>query len=142
MINPGSATTRAAVELSWLPLGAAGVHSVRLNGRIFDAVAARVEQRPACDLYRFALEVRVPDGRFVVEMTPIPDVNGDQRAVVAEGPVGSRRAGRFRIFRYEVRRWSGRVIPDVGAPKFGRTSQNIRFARCGELPSRHASINR
>lgn len=35
------------------------------------------------------------------------------RGVVAEGPVGTRVAGRFRLFRYEVRRWRDGVIPDV-----------------------------
>jgi hypothetical protein len=103
---------RPGVDLYWLPLGAGG-HSVRLNGRVFEAVAARLERRPACDLYHSALEVRVPEGRFVIEMTPIADDNGAQRGVVAEGVVGSRRAGRFRMFRYEVRRWCDGVIPDV-----------------------------
>ena len=46
------------VDLYWLPLGAGG-HSVRLNGRVFEALAARVEHRPACDLYHSALVVRV-----------------------------------------------------------------------------------
>ena len=101
---------RPGVELYWLPLGAGG-HSVRLNGRIFEAVAARLERRSACDLYHSALEVRVPDGRFVIEMAPIPDSNGAQRGVVAEGAVGSRWAGRFRIFRYEVRRWRDGTSP-------------------------------
>jgi hypothetical protein len=100
------------VDLYWLPLGAGG-HSVRLNGRVFEAVAARLERRARCDLYHSALEVRVPEGRFVIEQAPIPDGNGGERGVVAEGAVGSRWAGRFRIFRYEVRRWRGGVIPDV-----------------------------
>jgi len=104
---------RPGVDLYWLPLGAGG-HSVRLNGRVFEAVAARLGRRTACDLYHSALEVRVPKGRFVIEMTPIPDSNGAQRGVVAEGTVGSRWAGHFRIFRYEVRRWCDGVIPDVG----------------------------
>jgi hypothetical protein len=77
-------------------------------------VAARLDRRPPCDLYHSALAVRVPEGRFVIEMAPVRDGNGDQRGVVAEGAVGSRRAGRFRIFRYEVRRWRDGVIPDVG----------------------------
>jgi hypothetical protein len=34
--------------------------------------------------------------------------------VAAGGAVGARWAGRFRIFRYEVRRWRDGVIPDVG----------------------------
>lgn len=49
----------------------------------------------------------------MIEQTPIPDSNGGERGVVAEGAVGSRWAGRFRIFRYEVRRWCGGIIPDV-----------------------------
>ena len=100
------------VDLYWLPLGAGG-HSVRLNGLVFEAVAARLERRAACDLYHSALEVRVPEGRFVIEQTPIPDGNGAGRGVVAEGAVGSRWAGRLRLFRYELRRWSGGAIPDI-----------------------------
>jgi hypothetical protein len=100
------------VYLYWLPLGAGG-HSVRLNGRVFEAVAARLERRSPCDLYHSALVVRVPDGRFVIEQAPMRDSNGGARGVVAHGAVGSRRAGRFRIFRYEVRRWRDGVIPDV-----------------------------
>ena len=86
---------------------------MRLNGRVFEAVAARLGHRPPCDLYHSALEVRVQEGRFVVEMAPIPDGNGARRGVVSEGAVGARLAGRFRIFRYEVRRWRGGIIPDA-----------------------------
>lgn len=100
------------VDLYWLPLGAGG-HSVRLNGRIFEAVAARLEKRPARDLYHSALAVRVPEGGFVIEMAPIPDGNGAQRGVVAEGAVGSRWARSLRIFRYEIRCWRDGVIPDI-----------------------------
>ncbi len=101
------------VNLYWLPLGAGG-HSVRLNGRVFEAVAARLERRAPRDLYHSALEVRVPEGRFVIEQAPVRDGNGRKRGVVAEGAVGSRWAGRLRLFRYEVRRWRDGVIPDVG----------------------------
>ena len=101
------------VELYWLPLGAGG-HSVRLNGRVYEAVAARAQGRPACDLYHSALVVCVPEGRFVVEQAPVRDDNGLARGVVVEGSVGSRWVGRFRIFRYEVRRWRDGVIPDIG----------------------------
>jgi hypothetical protein len=104
--------TAAAVNLYWLPLGAGG-RFVRRNGRVFEAVAARLAGRSACDLYHSALEVRVPDGRFVIEQAPVRDDCGDQRGVVAEGAVGSRWAGRFRIFRYEIRRWRDGAIPDV-----------------------------
>jgi hypothetical protein len=107
-----TAESEPGVDLYWLPLGAGG-HSVRLNGRIFEALAARLERRAPCDLYHSALEVRVPEGRFVIEQAPVRDGNGRERGVVAEGAVGSRRAGLFRIFRYEVRRWCGGIIPDV-----------------------------
>lgn len=100
------------MDLYWLPLGAGG-HSVRFNGRVYEAVAARRDRRRPCALYHSALVVRVPEGTFVVEMAPIRDADGAARGVVAEGAVGSRWAGRFRIFRYEVRRWRGGVIPDV-----------------------------
>ena len=111
-VAPVSDRSEPGVDLYWLPLGAGG-HSVRLNGRVFEAAAARLERRPPRDLYHSALEVRVPEGRFVIEMTPVPDGDGAERGVVAEGAVGTRRAGRFRIFRYEVRRWCGGTIPDV-----------------------------
>ena len=93
-----------AVNLYWLPLGAGG-HSVAVNGRVYEAAAALLGHRPACDLYHSALEVRVPEGRFVIEQTPVPDNEGAKRGVVAGGAVGSRWAGHLRIFRYELRRW-------------------------------------
>lgn len=101
----------AGIDLYWLPLGAGG-HSVRMNGRIFEAVAARLEGRDRCDLYHAALEVQAPEGRFVIEQAPA-GCNDAERGVVAEGAVGARAADRFRLFRYEVRRWRGGVIFDV-----------------------------
>jgi hypothetical protein len=103
---------QSSVDLYWLPLGAGG-HSVRLNGRIFEALVARREKRPAKDLYHSALVVRVPEGEFVIEQAPISDGNGPLRGVVVEGAVGSRWARSLRIFRYEIRRWRDGVIPDV-----------------------------
>jgi hypothetical protein len=102
----------SGVDLYWLPLGAGG-HSVRLNGKVFEAVGALLQHRDRRDLYHSALEVRVREGRFVIEQAPVRDGNGGERGVVAEGAVGSRWAGRFRIFRYEVRCWRGGIIPDV-----------------------------
>ena len=105
-------TTTASVDLYWLPLGAGG-HSVRLNGRIFEAVVARLEKRNRYDLYHSALEVRVPEARFVIEQAPIRPGDAAERGVAAEGAVGVRAAGRFRLFRYEIRRWRDGVIPDI-----------------------------
>jgi hypothetical protein len=104
--------SRYGVDLYWLPLGAGG-RSVRLNGRIFEAIVARLEKRRTSDLYHSALVVRVPEGEFVIEMAPIRDGDGILRGVVAEGPVGSRWARSLRIFRYENRCWRDGVIPDV-----------------------------
>jgi hypothetical protein len=107
MVSPPT----ASIDLYWLPLGAGG-HSVRLNGKVFEAIAARLAHRGRCDLYHSALIVQVPEGRFVIEQAPVGR-NGEARGVVADGPVGNRAAGRFRLFRYEVRRWRDGVIPDV-----------------------------
>lgn len=104
---------RLGVDLLWIPLGAGG-NFVRLNGKVYEALTSRLERRPARDLYHSALEVFVPEGRFTIEQNPIPDADGAARGVVAEGPVGARWAARFRIFRYEIRRWRDGVIPDLG----------------------------
>ena len=100
------------VELYWLPLGAGG-HSVRLNGRVFEAVLAWRERRPPRALYHSALIVRVPEGAVTIEMGPVMRGDPAARGVVAQGPVGSRWAGWLRVFRYEVRCWPGGVIPDI-----------------------------
>jgi len=120
-----------SIDLYWLPLGAGGWF-VRLNGRIYEAIRARLERRRPLDLYHSALEVRVPEGRFVIENSwPIPDGDGASRGVVVEGPVGSRRIGRFRTLRYEVRRWRDGVIIDaaeaVASPQ--RLSEDPHQAR-------------
>jgi hypothetical protein len=104
----------SVVELYWIPLGA-GQHVVRLSGRAFEAIGARLHRRPPCDLYHSALVVNVAGRRFVIEQTPVPDAHGERRGVVVEGAVGTRLAGRFRVFRYEVRRWRDGVIPDIAA---------------------------
>jgi hypothetical protein len=120
----------ASIDLYWLPLGAGG-HSVRLNGRLFEVVAAGLKRRPRCDLYHSALVVEVPGGHFVIEQTPVIDTHGLERGVVAQGAVGQRWAGLFRIFRYEVRRWRDGVIPDIAeaveSPR--RLSDDPRRAR-------------
>lgn len=105
--------TEAAVDLYWLPLGAGG-RFVRFNGRVYEAIQARREHRRALDLYHTALEVTVPEGRYVIENAwPIPDANGPARGVLVEGSVASRRLGSLRAWRYEVRCWSNGVIADV-----------------------------
>ena len=108
-----------SVDLYWIPLGA-GAHVVRGSGRVFEFLAALFQRRPRCDLYHSALEIRVPEDRFVIEQTPVPDLHGERRGVVAGGSVGIRWAGRFRLFRYEIRCWRQGRIPDadeaIGSP--------------------------
>jgi len=114
------ARVSTAVDLYWIPLGAGG-HSVRFNGRVFEALAAlRAHRRPR-DLYHAALVVAVDGGRHTIEVAPSPDAAGSRRGVVATGTVGTRLLGRWRPFRYEVRCWPGGRIPDlsfaVGGPR-------------------------
>jgi hypothetical protein len=119
------------VDLYWLPLGAGG-HFVRWNGRLYEGIAARLARRGVCDLYHSALEVLVPEGRFVIESAPIRAADGAERGVVAEGAVGSRWAGRLPIFRYELRFWRNGFIPDVAeaveSPR--RLTDDPERARC------------
>jgi hypothetical protein len=104
---------QTGVDLYWLPLGAGG-HFVRLNGKLYEAIQAYRGRRRPLDLYHSALEIGMPEGRYVIETAwPIPDARPSSRGVVAEGPVGSPRLARFRVLRYEVRRWLDGAIPDV-----------------------------
>lgn len=105
-------TAEAAVDLYWLPLGAGG-HCVRLNGLVFETLSARIERRERYDLYHSALEVQVAAARYVIEMAPVWNERAKKRGVVAEGSVGTRHAGRLRLFRYEIRCWRDGRIPDV-----------------------------
>ena len=103
----------ASLELLWIPLGAGGA-VVKLNGRIFERLSAIAARRPACELYHSALVVHLPEGRSVIEVAPRPDWEREVRGVVADGAVGLRWLGRFLVFRYEVRRWLGGMLPDEG----------------------------
>ena len=102
---------QGGVDLYWLPLGAGG-HSVRLNGKVYEALVSRLERRATCDLYHSALVVRVADGRFVIEQAPVWRSDAE-RGVVSGGAVGAVWLGRFRLFRYELRCWRDGVIPDI-----------------------------
>ena len=102
----------AYVDLFWLPLGAGG-HSVRVNGKVYEAIAARLSHRAPRDLYHSALQVKTADDTYVIEQGPVLPRSAEDRGVVAVGPVGARCAGRLGIFRYEIRAWRGGRIPDV-----------------------------
>lgn len=108
----GDLSRPAQVLLYWLPLGAGG-RSVRVNGMVYEALVARLEHRPAQDLYHSALEVFTEEERYVIEMAPVWSGPAEDRGVAQEGPVGTRWLGRSALFRYEVRCWRNGCIPDV-----------------------------
>jgi hypothetical protein len=108
----------ARLELYWIPLGAGdglGAGVVRLSGGVYERMKALIQRRSPQVLFHAALVADTPSGRCVVEMTPVPRAgSAAERGVVGGGAVGSGLLGRARIFRYEIRRWSGGVIPDIG----------------------------
>jgi len=122
---------RWAIDLYWIPLGA-GAPAVRAGGKVYELGSALVQRRPRGELYHSALVVFVPEGRYVIELAPVPDPHGERRGVVAEGPVGAAWAGRLRHLRYEVRRWHQGELPDatsaVDSP--ARVSDDPGRARC------------
>jgi hypothetical protein len=107
-------TSPTAIDLYWIPLGAGG-HSVRFNGRVFEALAAARHHRRPCDLYHAALVVEVDGERYTIELAPSPDADEASRGVVGTGAVGSRWISGSRWFRYELRCWRGGSIPDLAA---------------------------
>ena len=109
---PRGVPSAAAVDLYWLPLGAGG-HSVRFNGVVFEAISARLQHRASSDLYHSALEVRLGQARYTIEMAPVWNERAKERGVVCEGVVGSRLLGGLRLFRYEIRCWRDGRIPDI-----------------------------
>lgn len=114
MPGAGGRSPSSFVDLYWLPLGAGDtLPIVRWNGRLYEALTARVERRAPCDLYHAALEVGLDGVRYTIEMGPAWGAGSHDRGVVAVGPVGLRWLGRSRFFRYEVRRWRDGVIPDI-----------------------------
>ena len=105
------------LELHWVPLGAGtslGSRVVRFSGRVYERAVAIMRRRSPQPLFHSALIAYTPEGRCVVEMTPVPrHGHPADRGIVGGGAVGSRVLGRSRLFRYEIRRWLGGVIPDL-----------------------------
>jgi hypothetical protein len=59
-------------------------------GGVFEWFAARLAHRDRSDLYHSALEVRIPEGRFVIEQAPAWSEHGERGVV---GVVNSWRCG-------------------------------------------------
>ncbi len=100
------------VILHWLPLGAGGT-VVRLSGRLWEVMAAHRDRRRPAPLFHSALELDGPAGAAVIEIAPVVNSLPAEHGVVSEGPVGAAWAGRFRVFRYELRCWGQGRIPDL-----------------------------
>ncbi len=70
----------ADVDLYWLPLGAAGTRCASTA-----ACSRPWSQGSSIARHATSLEVRVPEDRFVIEMTAVPDSNGAARGVAVGG---------------------------------------------------------
>src|SRR4051794_25379928 len=120
-----------AIDLFWIPLGAGG-HVVCRCGKAYEAITAALAHRPRAELFHAAVEVHVAGQRYVIEQAPVPAADRVEGGVVAGGPVGFPAAGRWRIFRYEIRRWPDGVIPDlawaVGGPRRVTTDAHVARA--------------
>jgi hypothetical protein len=120
----------AAVDLYWIPLGAGG-HSVRFNGKVFEAVQAAHQRRSRCDLYHAALIIESDGDPLHDRDRALAEPRRSEPRRVATGAVGTRYAGWLRLFRYEIRCWRGGSIPDlnyaVGGPR--RLSSDPEVAR-------------
>jgi hypothetical protein len=103
----------ASVWLYWIPVGA-GQHVVRGSTRVFETLDARRHHRSRRTLYHAALEVQLDAERWTVEMAPAWGGPHRSHGVTATGPVGFRRLGASRLFRYEVRVWRDGSVPDLG----------------------------
>jgi hypothetical protein len=128
----GEHLENTGINLYWLPLGADGNPVVRWSGRLYEAVLARHQHRPAQALYHSALLVHLAgDATYAIEMAPVWSCRAPDRGVVGEGDVGLPWLGQSRMFRYEIRRWRNGVIPDlaaaVGGPvRMEATAQQVR----------------
>lgn len=135
--------TERGIYLYWIPLGAGGTGFVRMNGRIYERVKAWAERREPLDLYHTALEVRMSEGRYVVEtMWPSPAGDPATRGVAVQAPVFAGWLSFTRIFRYEVRCWREGELPDasaaVGGPQAVSRDRLVAerlLDTCGEVPA-------
>jgi hypothetical protein len=76
------------------------------SGRAYESISAWHSRRTPLDLYHSVLEIRTGAGRFVIEMGPAVDDDGDRRGVVGVGSVAASWLRALRPLRYEIRCWS------------------------------------
>lgn len=112
------------LELFWLPLGAGG-HSVRVNGKVYEALLARAQRRASRDLYHAALVAELPDGHPLSRSGPS-----------GTGSPAPPIAARWCRARSACVRWAVAVVPLRGAALAGRSHPGPRVRR-GRPASSH-----
>ncbi|MCZ7577731.1 MAG: hypothetical protein M5U18_12055 [Dehalococcoidia bacterium] len=107
------------VDLYWLPVGAGTSRFQQASLRLWEAVEAARARRARMRLLHSALKLSTGAGAvYTLELTPA--FIGGETEPLATGPVGFRGAGRFCLFRYQLRCLPGERLPDeewaVGLP--------------------------
>jgi len=101
----------SGVLLYWIPVGAGTPRAQRASLWLWEAFEAARARRPRAQLLHSALKLRADGGpTYTVELTP--EFIGGPAPPVATGPVGARWAGRFQLFRYQLRCLEVDTLPD------------------------------
>lgn len=102
----------SSVDLYWLPVAAGTNSRVReWSLACWEGVCAFLARRPRAALYHPGLKVRLGDAEtYTLELTPV--FIGEPSPPLMTGPVGLRPLGRFRRFRYQLRRLRADALPD------------------------------
>jgi hypothetical protein len=107
------------VDVYWIPVGAGTSRLQRASLRWWEAFEAARARRARGVLYHSALKLGI-DGEGVSTLELTPAFVASPVPALMTGPVGARPAGRFKLFRYELRLVPGAVLPDeawaVGEP--------------------------
>jgi hypothetical protein len=124
----------AAVDLYWLPLGADG-QFVKLNGRVYEALAARWQRRPARDLYHSALQVELPAGNVRGLAGAVHDLSGRERGRRAGTPTQSAVDDGLHRYRLErVQQSSARAALNPHVINASSRATIVQNVSCGAEP--------
>lgn len=103
--------TRPGVYLYWVPVGAGTSELQRASLRLWEAIEAARARRPRMILLHSALKLVFEGGETsTLELTP--EFIRAPVPALAGGPVGSRLAGRLRLFRYQLLCLPVTALPD------------------------------
>ena len=103
----------ARVDVVWIPLGAGATGAVHWSGLVYERWHAGRQHEEPRRLFHAALLVTEDTEPDAIEMGPQWYRRAPGAEVALVGPVGGRRLGRFRWFRYEVRRSPHGWLPDA-----------------------------